>query len=60
MTATSNSIGILNLGGGDRLRHLSNAQKERILGILLSIFASLLFAVAENIMSDEDEKEDSI
>ena len=42
------------------MKHLTNAQKERILGILLSIFASLLIAVAENIMSDEVETEDFI
>ena len=36
--------------------HLTENQKERLVGIMLSILASLLFAVAENFMSDEDEE----
>lgn len=38
--------------------HLTESQKERLVGILLSIVASLLFAVAENFMSDDDEDEE--
>ena len=36
--------------------HLTENQKERLVGIMLSILASLLFAVAENFMSNEDEE----
>ncbi len=39
------------------MRHLSESQRERLLGILLSILASLLFSVAENILSDGNEEE---
>lgn len=35
--------------------HLTPRQKEQLLGIMLSILASLLFAVADNIMSEDEE-----
>ena len=38
--------------------HLTENQKERLVGIMLSILASLLFAVAENFMSDKDDDEE--
>lgn len=39
------------------MRHLSGSQWERLCGVLISILASVLFAVAENFMSEEDDEE---
>lgn len=38
------------------MNHLSGSQRERLVGLLLSILASILFSVAENFMSDEDDE----
>ncbi len=37
------------------MKHLSKAQRDRLIGTLLSILASVVFAVAESIMSDDEE-----
>lgn len=37
------------------MKFLLESQKARIVGILLSLLASLLFAAAEDFMSDEYE-----
>ena len=43
--------------GARTVRHLSGSQWERLCGVLISILASVLFAVAENFMSEEDDEE---
>ena len=43
--------------GARTVRHLSSSQWERLCEVLISILASVLFAVAENFMSEEDDEE---
>lgn len=43
--------------GARTVRHLSGNQWEKLCGVLISILASVLFAVAENFMSEEDDEE---
>ena len=38
--------------------HLTGSQKEKLVGILLSILASLLFSAAENFMSESEEDDE--
>lgn len=46
--------------GARTVRHLSGSQWERLCGVLISILASVLFAVAENFMSDEDDEDEEM
>lgn len=39
------------------MSRLTKEQRDRLIGTLLSILASVVFAVAENIMSDDKEEE---
>ena len=38
--------------------HLTGSQKEKLVVILLSILASLLFSAAENFMSESEEDDE--